>query len=116
MATATELMGLGIPALPAKAIGQAANASLTPAGSSVADAAQVVSPVTTLATAGAAGIKLPPAQGSPMVIIRNNSGASQTVYPYGSDTVNGTTSVSLTSAKVGLFVPAKNTWLFLLGA
>jgi len=116
MATALELMGLGVPAAAAGAIGQADNAALTPAGSSASDAAQIVSPVTTLGTASAAGVKLPPAQSAPMVIVRNNSGANQTVYPYGSDTVNATTSVTLTSAKVGLFVPARNTWIFLLGA
>lgn len=117
MATATELMGLGLPALTAKAIGQARNAALTPAGSTAADAALVVSPVTTLATAGSAGVKLPLAGGQPIFIIYNNSGASQTVYPYSTaNTINATTSVSLTSAKVGLFVPCETGWLFLLGA
>lgn len=116
MATALELMGLGVPGAAAKAIGQADNASVTPAGSTAADAALIVSPVTTLATASAAGVKLPGAQAAPIFIVRNNSGANQTVYPSGADTINATTSVTLTSAKVGLFVPHRTGWLFLLGA
>lgn len=116
MATNVELMGLGLPAALAGAVGQALNASLTPAGSSSSDAAAVVSPVTTLATASSAGVILPSAGAKPMYIIRNNSGANQTVYPFGSETINGGSSVTLTSAKVGLFVPATSGWLFLLGA
>lgn len=116
MATALELMGLGLPAGTAGAIGQARNAALTPAGSTEADAASVVSSVTTLGTASAAGVKLPLASGKPIYIIRNNSGANQTVYPRGADTINATTSVTLTSAKVGLFVPCETGWIFLLGA
>jgi hypothetical protein len=117
MATATELMGLGLPANTAGAIGQARNAALTPAGSTSADAALVVSPVTTLGTSGAAGVKLPLAGAQPMYIIYNNSGANQTVYPYSTaNTINATTSVTLTSAKVGLFVPCETGWIFLLGA
>lgn len=117
MATNLELMALGIPALAAKAIGQADATSVTPAGSAATDAAVLTSPVCTLATASAAGVILPAASGAPIHIIRNNSGANQTVYPrQNGDTINGTTSVTLTSAKVGICVPAKNTWLFLLGA
>jgi hypothetical protein len=116
MATATELMGLGLPAGTAAGIGQAANASVTPAGSTADDAAAIVSPCTTLATASSAGVILPAAGGKPMFIIRNNSGANQTVYPSGADVINGGSSVTLTSAKVGLFVPYGSGWLFLLGA
>lgn len=116
MATATELMGLGLPAGTAGAIGQARNTAVTPAGSTSADAAALTSPVTTLATASSAGVLLPAAGGKPMYIIRNNSGANQTVYPSGSDTINGGSSVTLTSAKVGLCVPYENGWHFLLGA
>ncbi len=117
MATATELMGLGLPANTAGAIGQARNAALTPTGSTAADAALVVSSVTTLGTASAAGVKLPLAGGKPMYVIRNNSGADQTVYPFSTaNTINATTSVTLTSAKVGLFVPCETGWIFLLGA
>lgn len=119
MATNTELMGLGLPWGTAAAIGQAANASVTPAGSTAGTAAALTSPVTTLATASAAGVYLPLASGAPIYIVRNNSGADQTVYPYpsaGADTINAGASVTLSSAKVGLFVPHGNGWLFLLGA
>lgn len=119
MATATELMNLGLPPLTAAAIGSAANASITPAGSTAATATLITSPASTLATASAAGVQLPLASGSPIHIIRNNSGNNQTVYPYagaGADTINGAASVTLTSAKVGLFVPFGNGWIFQLGA
>lgn len=119
MATALELMGLGIPGAAAGAIGQAANADIVAAGSTAATATRLTSPVTTLTTASAAGVYLPLASGAPIHIIRNNSGANQTIYPNpnsGADTINGTTSVTLTSAKVGLCVPHGNGWLFLLGA
>lgn len=116
MATALELMGLGLSPFQAGAIGQGAAASVTPAGSSASDAAALTSSVVTLATASAAGVILPQAAGKPIYIIRNNSGANQTVYPATGDTINGGSSVTLTSAKVGLCIPSQNTWLFLLGA
>lgn len=119
MATALELMGLGLPALAAKAVGQAASANLVTTGSTAAGAAVVVSPVTILTTASAAGAQLPLSSGQPIHIIYNNSGANQTIYPSavsGADTINATTSVTLTSAKVGLFVPHGAGWIFLLGA
>lgn len=119
MATNVELMNLGMSPFLAGAVGQAANQAVTPTGASAAAAAALTSSVTTLATASSAGVYLPLASGAPIHIVRNNSGADQTVYPYpsaGADTINGGASVTLTSAKVGLFVPAGNTWLFLLGA
>lgn len=116
MPTTSELMGLGLSGALAGALGQALNASLTPTGSSASDAAPVISPVTTLATASSAGVIMPSAGAKPMYLIRNNSGANQTVYPYGSETINGGSSATLTSAKVGLFVPATSGWIFLLGA
>lgn len=107
MATALELMGLGLPAQEAAAIGQAANDSLTP----TADNPTVVSPVTTLATASALGVTLKNASGQPIHIIRNNSGNDQTVNAASGETINGSATFTLTSAKVALFVPAQNTWL-----
>ncbi len=117
MATALELMGLGMAGLLAKAVGQAANASVTPTAPAAAGTATLItSPISTLATASAGGVILPQASGQPVYICYNNSGANQTVYPATGDTINGTTSVTLTSAKVGLMVPGQNGWLFLLGA
>lgn len=116
MATATELMGLGLPAGTAGAIGQAAIATLEATGSDQAGAAPVVSPLTRMTTASAGGALLPRAGAKPMYVIFNNSGNTVTVYPTGSETINNTTSFSLANAKVGLFVPSGNAWLGLLGA
>lgn len=112
MATALELMGLGMPNFLAGAIGQSTNENLAPTASNPT----VVSPLTTLTTASALGVTLPQASGKPMFIIRNNSGNDQTINCTGSDTINGSATATLTSAKVGLFVPGTNAWFFVLGA
>lgn len=118
MANVQSLMGLGLPAALAKAIGQGPPVSVVPAGSTQAGATAFSSSYVTLTTASAAGVMLPPASGAAMTIIYNNSGNTQTLYPNvnTADTVNATTSVNLTSAKVALAVPSKGAWLVLQGA
>lgn len=116
MATANELMGLGLPALTAGAIGQSRTGTLAATGSSQADAAPVVAAVTRMTTASAGGALLPRASGKPMYVIQNDSGNTVTVYPTGSETINNTTSFSLASAKCALFVAAETGWIGVLGA
>lgn len=116
MATAIELMGLGLPALTAGAIGQSAIGTLAATGSSQSDAAPVVSVLTRMTTASAGGALLPAAGGKPVYVIFNNSGQTVTVYPTGSETINNTTSFSLADGKVATFYPAGYGWLGQLGA
>lgn len=116
MATAQELMGLGVPGPAASAIGQAAIATLAATGSTQGTAAPVVSPLTRMTTASAGGAILPLAGAKPPYVIFNNSGNTVTVYPTGTQTINNTTSFSLADGKVASFWPGKNAWLAQLGA
>lgn len=116
MATALELMGLGLPAAQAGAIGQTTIGTLAATGSDQAGAAAVVSALTRMTTASAGGALLPRASGKPVFVIYNNSGNTVTVYPTGTETINNTTSFSLADGKVGAFFPGSSAWLGLLGA
>lgn len=116
MATATELMVLGLPAAVATAVGGSTVGTLAAAGSAQADAAAIVSTYTRMTTASAGGALLPRASGRATHVIYNNSGATVTVYPTGSETINNTTSFSLADGKVGAFFPGASAWVGLLGA
>lgn len=116
MATALELMGLGVPGAAAGAIGQSTIGTLAATGSDQAGAAPLVSAITRMTTANAGGALLPAAGSKPVFVIYNNSGNTVTVYPNGSETINNTTSFSLANGKVGAFYPAGVGWIGLLGA
>jgi uncharacterized Rossmann fold enzyme len=119
MATRTELAAAGMPTNLAKRIGTEDNASLTPTGSDQAGAAALASAVTTLATASAAGVRLPQASGASPHFIINNSGANQSLYPATGETINAISAngaFTITSAKTAMAVPANGKWVVLLSA
>lgn len=116
MSTAGELMANGLPGALANQIGARANTAVTPTGSNQAGAAAITSPHCTLATASSAGVILPTATGAPVYAIFNNSGANQTLYPLGSETLNSTTSFTITSGKTALCFPAVSDWIINLSA
>lgn len=116
MSTSSELMANGLAAAVANQIGSRANTAVTPTGSTQGAAAAITSPHCTLGTASAAGVILPTATGSPVYAIFNNSGANQTLYPLGSETVNSTTSFTITSGKTVLCFPSVNDWICNLSA
>jgi hypothetical protein len=119
MAQQSELMALGMPSALAGAVGSGPSTSITPAGSTQTGATALSSPVTVLATASAAGVRLPSATGAPVYAIFNNSGADQTLYPASGETINASTAntgFTITSAKSAICVPSGQKWIVNLSA
>lgn len=124
MALTTDLLGVGIPAEPAKRIGINAIQSVTAAGSTAADATVLLKAqnFVNLTATGADGIKLPSdaALNQPYYVY-NSSGSTGKVYPPTSGTLNGGTatsgSLSLTTLKTAFFMRYSSTgWIFNLTA
>ena len=117
MATPSELMGLGLPALVAKALGQSMSGTLTATGSTATDALAVTDGALYFGTVAAStGCILPNASGACITAINNGGASTLTVYPATGQTINGTTSFSVTNAKTGILVPSQNGWIALLSA
>ena len=117
MAQASELMGSGMPSAQAKRLGTFYNGALV-AGTNSQAAAAVLGDTSTglLATASAGGFLLPTSAEHPNYAFYNNSGATQTFYPSGSETINGGSSFAVTNGKSVIFVPVVLGWIANLSA
>jgi len=94
MSLKTELMSGGIPAAPAGRIGFDPIANVTPGGSTQADAVELVSNFSNLAT-GTGGVIITQTHAEHLII--NNSGATITIYPpVGSFMNNGSVNAGVT--------------------
>ena len=119
MVTATDLAGVGVAPAAARRIGDVLLNSQTAAGSSASDALALgQATIVNFTTVGSnTGAILPSAdlheKGS--VVIRNNGSNPLTVYPYGSETINGTTSFTVTNAKgAHIYRIATGAWIAML--
>jgi hypothetical protein len=95
------LLSAKLPALAAQAICGNVQ-STTAAGSTAADATKITSGMVLFTTASAGGAALPPSQPGDSFEIKNESGATVTLYPSstaGTVTINTTTSLSVPTAK-----------------
>lgn len=119
MALASELMGLGFSAPQALAVGQTQTLTVSGAGTTQADATAVPAGFVDVTTAANnSGVVLPLASGSCITTVRNGDSNTLKVYPAVGDYMNGTQNAafSVTTAKVGIFVPAGNRWHAILSA
>lgn len=119
MAQASELMGLGIPAPAAQALGQTQTLTVTAAGTSQSDAKAVAAGFVDVTTAANnSGVVLPSAAGACITTVRNGDSNTLKVYPASGDYMNGTqnASFSVTTGKVGIFMPCGNRWHGVLSA
>lgn len=98
MARARELMSAGFSAQQAQAI-LGIPQSLVLAGSSASDAAKITAAKVLLTTASAGGAILPASDKGDDFEIKNESGNTCTLYPPTGATINGTTSLSVATAK-----------------
>ena len=96
-----EIRAAGNHPLAAKAIsGSVQSAAL--AGSTAADATKITSACFLATTSSAGGVALPPSEPGDVFHIKNEAGNTMTLYPSataGTVTINGTTSLSLATAK-----------------
>lgn len=101
MSIIKRLMGAGFSAASAKQIvGEVQSAVL--AGSSASDATLITAPNFLATTSSAGGVALPPSDAGDSFNIKNEAGNTMTLYPSataGTVTINGTTSLSLATAK-----------------
>lgn len=120
MSTPTELMAAGIPAGPASQIGQSAGTGLVAAGTTKAGALVLTAGLNVFATVSSSkGCLLPPASGSPAVVIFNGGANALSVYAAGTDVINANSAgaaFSVTNAKSAVFIPSGNRWVATLSA
>ena len=121
MATPSELMGLGLPAMQAKALGQSKSATLTAAGTTATDALSVTDGALYFGTvASGAGAKLPPASGASITAVYNGGANALLLYPATGEQINNGTATtgtfSVTNAKTAILVPSQNGWIAVLSA
>jgi len=109
MVAKSELMGVGMPASLANKIGQDGPATgLTATGSNQAGALALTSTMSIFSTVAAStGCVLPNAEGKGEFIVINNGANALSVYPNGTQTINGGSAgaaVSIPAGKMGLFI------------
>lgn len=98
MARQKELMSAGLSALQAQAI-VGIPQSLTLAGSSASDATKITAAKVLITTSSAGGAILPASDKGDDYEIKNEAGNTCTLYPPTGATINGTTSLSVATAK-----------------
>jgi hypothetical protein len=101
MAVTKRLMSMGFSAAQAQEVVGPVT-STTAAGSAASDARVITTPKTLFTTASAGGAALPASLPGDEYELKNESGNTVTLYPSvtaGTVTINGTTSVSLATAK-----------------
>lgn len=92
---------------------------LVATGSAQASALQLTADVNAVTTSSAStGVRLPACEKGAMVVVENKAGQALNVYPFETTgvTVNGTTSVSQTSAKAAIFFGTGVNWVYVLSA
>ncbi len=113
----SRLMGAHFASLQAtEVIGNSAT-GLTATGSTVADALQLSASVNAVATtASGTGVKLPPCEAGAMCVVNNAGAQTLTVYPNGTNTVDGTTTAAIATSRGAVFFGTGTNWLFIYGA
>jgi hypothetical protein len=106
----TLAIGSGTPPAQAKGLGGDVQ-SLVMAGSSASDATPITSPKALITTSSAGGaILFAPTPGD-SVMIKNEGGATCTLYPHSGGTINGTSSLTMATAKsVVVFASSATAW------
>jgi len=103
-----SMMRLGVQAETAKAIAGGTKGTVTATGSTIADAAPLLSDTTMVTTAASAGVQLPDKEG--IFIVGTDASNATVVYPHSSSgTINGGSAgagVTVTAGHGGLFVRA----------
>lgn len=117
MAQQAELMAVGFAAEQARRVGTIYNGALV-AGSANQAGAAALNDVSCgiFATASAGGFLMPTSAGKPICMYYNNSGQTQTLYPTGSETINGGSSFAVTNGKSVILMPGTLGWIANLSA
>lgn len=98
MARQSKLLSVGLPAAAAGGIVGDVQATLVLAGSAASDAAAITGECV-LMTSGTGGAILPQSTKGDTYLLKNESGSTCTLYPPTGATINGTTSLSMATAK-----------------
>lgn len=113
MSQPSELSGTGMPPALANQLGQTQTLGVSAAGTTQATATAVAAGFVDVTTAASnAGVILPVAAGAAITSVRNGDSNTMKVYPAVGDLMNGTANAafSITTGKVGIFVPCGNRW------
>jgi len=106
----TQALATGTPPITAKGLGGEVQ-SLTLAGSSATDATAITAPKVIITTSSAGGAILWAPTPGDSVMIKNEAGATCTLYPHSGGTINATTSLSVATAKsVVVFASSATAW------
>ena len=106
----TQALATGTHATTAKGLGGEVQ-SLLLAGSSAADATPITAPKVIITTSDAGGAILWSPTPGDSVMIKNEAGATCTLYPHTGGTINATTSLSVaTSKSVVVFASSATAW------
>lgn len=115
MTLKTELMSAGIAGAAANRIGQdVGNTGLTATGTTQGGALLLTSSMSVFTTVGASsGALLPLASGKATFVVVNNGANTLSLYPSGSETINGgsaSTAISIPATKSAMLVGNSQSW------
>ena len=119
MSFPSRIQGSGNSGLSATNIVGDTATGLVAVGSTAATALQLSAVHNAITTSAVStGVRLPPTEAGAMVTVRNDSGQTISIYPYNTNsTINGTTSVTVVTAKTILLIATSaTTWVSLTGA
>ena len=117
MALPSRVLGAGVNSLATVSICGDGKNDITAAGTSAGNATQLVAIYNSVdTTAPAAGVMLMKCEAGATVVVVNSGAHTLTVYPYDSDTINGTTSASIAINHSTMFFAITNSrWYSLNG-
>jgi hypothetical protein len=117
MALPSRVLGAGVNSLSTVSICGDGKNDITAVGTSAGDATQLVAIYNSIdTTAPSAGVKLMKCEAGATVVVVNSGAHTLTVYPFDSDTINGTTSASIAQNHASMFFAITNSrWYSLNG-
>lgn len=117
MALPSRVLGSGVNSLSTVSICGDGKDDITAAGTSAGNATQLLAIYNSVdTTPPASGVKLMKCEMGATVVIVNSGAHTLTVYPYDSDTINGTTSASVAQNHSTMFFAISNSrWYSLNG-
>lgn len=118
MAIPSRVLGAGSSQLSTVSICGDGQEDVVAAGTSTGNATQLVAVYTSVdTTPNNSGVKLPKCEMGALLFISNSGAHTLTVYPYSGDTINNTTSSSISQNHASIFVGVDNGgWYTLNGA
>ena len=110
MALPSRVLGAGVNSLATISICGDGASGITAAGTSAGNATSLVAVFNAVSTAAAStGVKLMKCEMGAVVFVVNSGAHTLTIYPFGSDAINNTTSASIAQNHSSIFIAVSNT-------